>query len=384
MGVTVREKVKGSGVWWLFINQDGKRKSKKVGAEKAAREAAAKIEAKLTLREYNINDEKKQIPLFKDYSELWLESYIKPIRRPSTYERYGDVLKKHINPYLGDITIDEIKRKDIRNLLLKHHGNGLSKASIALIRDVISGPMEYAIEDEIIEANPAKSILKRLNLEREKQLNIEPMTFEEVDLFLDTCQKLYPEYRTFFLCAFRTGARLGELIALHWSDIDWNEQNIKIQRSFRRGVVNKPKNNKSRVVDMSDQLMEALKRLQTTRKKEALKAGQGDPVEIVFHRDGTYLDQKYIRRVWTRILKKAGMRYKKPHITRHTFASLLLSNGESPVYVKEQLGHHSIKMTVDIYGHLIKNSNKKAVNKLDTCKTVQEGADRVQKSEKIR
>lgn len=53
------------------------------------------------------------------------------------------------------------------------------------------------------------------------------------------------------------------------------------------------------------------------------------------------------------------------HDTRHTFASLLLSNGESPVYVKEQLGHSSIQITVDIYGHLIPSSNRRAVNRLD-------------------
>jgi len=53
------------------------------------------------------------------------------------------------------------------------------------------------------------------------------------------------------------------------------------------------------------------------------------------------------------------------HDIRHSFASLLLSNGESPVYVKEQLGHSSIQITVDIYGHLIPSSNRKAVNRLD-------------------
>ncbi len=62
----------------------------------------------------------------------------------------------------------------------------------------------------------------------------------------------------------------------------------------------------------------------------------------------------------------AGTREIRLHDIRHTYASLLLSNGESPVYVKEQLGHSSIQITVDIYGHIIPNSNRDAVNRLDT------------------
>ncbi|MDW7771252.1 MAG: tyrosine-type recombinase/integrase, partial [Desulfobulbaceae bacterium] len=63
--------------------------------------------------------------------------------------------------------------------------------------------------------------------------------------------------------------------------------------------------------------------------------------------------------------KKAGLRNIRFHDIRHTYASLLLSNGESPQYVKEQMGHHSIQITVDIYGHMIPSSNRDAVNLLD-------------------
>ncbi|PIP35159.1 MAG: hypothetical protein COX20_12685, partial [Desulfobacterales bacterium CG23_combo_of_CG06-09_8_20_14_all_52_9] len=88
-------------------------------------------------------------------------------------------------------------------------------------------------------------------------------------------------------------------------------------------------------------------------------------IEIVFHKDGSYMSQNSVRNVFKRVLKKAKIRNIKLHVTRHTYASLLLSNGESPVYVKEQLGHSSIDITVDIYGHLIPSANREAVNRLD-------------------
>lgn len=94
--------------------------------------------------------------------------------------------------------------------------------------------------------------------------------------------------------------------------------------------------------------------------------GLGEAVEVIFHREGCPMEQNYIRRVFKRVLQKAGLREIRFHDIRHTYASLLLSDGVTPVYVKEQLGHSSIQMTVDIYGHLIPSSNRGAVNRLDT------------------
>ena len=65
------------------------------------------------------------------------------------------------------------------------------------------------------------------------------------------------------------------------------------------------------------------------------------------------------------VLTAAGGRYRNPHVLRHTFASLLLAQGESLAYVKDQLGHASIRLTVDLYGHLVPGGNRAAVDKLD-------------------
>jgi len=119
--------------------------------------------------------------------------------------------------------------------------------------------------------------------------------------------------------------------------------------------------------NLSDQLLGTLRNLLTQRKREALQQGLGESVSVVFHQNGHYMSQNTIRNIYGRILKKSGMRHMRPHDVRHTYASLLLSNGESPVYVKEQLGHSSIQMTVDIRGHLIPGSNRGAVNRLDTA-----------------
>jgi integrase len=367
MGVKVRERPKGSGVFWIFIDHNNRRKAKKIGTdEKLANEVAEKIQARLTLGDLDLlNEAENSTPDFEEYANCWLEDYIKPLRRNTTYERYGDLLKRYVYPVLGKKPIHEIKRGEIRNLLLNMHKGGLSRSMICLVRDVVSGPMNYAIDEEVLQANPVSGILRRLKLEREKKLQVEPMTFDEVDLFLETCAKKAPEYYVFFLCAFRTGMRLGELLGLHWGDVDWNGKFIKVQRSFKRGRIDKTKTGKDRRVDMSDQLIKSLKDLLVRRKREALKEGRGEPVEIIFHKNGNYISQNSIRNVFKRILNKATIRNMRLHDIRHTFASLLLTNGESPAYVKEQMGHSSIQITVDIYGHLIPGSNREAINRLD-------------------
>ncbi len=368
MGVQVREKPKGSGIYYVFVEHQGKRKAKKIGKDKKlAEQIAKKIDAKLTLGDLDLLNKDEDVqPSFEDYANYWLEVYIKPLRRLSTYERYADILNRHVFPVLGKKPIDLIKRAEIRNLFLQKRKEKLGRSMICLIRDVISGPMGYAVDEELLPGNPVAGILKRLQLEREKGIKIEPMNEQEVELFLDTCLTAYREHWEFFLCAFRTGMRLGELLGLKWGDIDWNQKYIRVERSYKRGRFEKTKNGKVRRVDMSDQLISSLKQVLTARKKEALKLGVGEPVEIIFHRKGKPMEQNYIRRIFKRVLKKAGIRDMRLHDIRHTFASLLLSDGQSPVYVKEQLGHSSIQITVDIYGHLIPSSNRGAVNRLDT------------------
>jgi hypothetical protein len=82
-------------------------------------------------------------------------------------------------------------------------------------------------------------------------------------------------------------------------------------------------------------------------------------------REGTALEERNVRHIFTRLLKRAGLRQIRIHDLRHTSASLLLQQGESIVYVRDQLGHSSIQITVDTYGHLIPGANRAAVDGLD-------------------
>ncbi len=203
----------------------------------------------------------------------------------------------------------------------------------------------------------------------ERRDDTHPFTREELKLFLDTAHQHFPRSVPFFLTLARTGLRLGEALALQWGDIDWHGRFLEVRRTFchRSRQMQTPKSGKSRRVDMSQQLTTTLKALLVERKKETLRNGWNElPPSIFITDEGTMVDGDNMRhRIFYPILKKAGLRQVRLHDLRHTFASLLIQQGAPLLYVKEQMGHHSIQVTADIYGHLVPGGNRAEVDRLD-------------------
>jgi len=385
MGVTVRErfdkKTGESKGWFIFINHKGKRKAKRVGegelGKKAAKDAASKLQAKLALGEQVFN-EPKAGALFENYAQTWLDR-IQHTRKHSTHQDYQIMLNRELLPAFKGMRLGEITRERVKELaiagLKKEHSH---KTVLNYIRG-LSSLLSHAVEDGLIAVNPALKPGKFLP-KGSKRKAINPFTSEEVALFLKVTGQHIPQYYPLFLCAVRTGLRMGELLALQWSDLDFNGRFIDVQRNYTRGQVTTPKSGEARRVDMSLELRQVLRDLQTERQLEATVKGWDKlPPWVFCNEDGGILDPSNLReRVFYGILKTVGLRKVRFHDLRHTFASLLLQQGESPVYVKEQMGHSSIQVTVDLYGHLIPGGNKQAVDKLDTVAKKVEPATQAQ------
>ena len=360
MGVRVRQKKIGKGnPYWVFVSHNGKRTSRQVGSKKAAQDVADKIEAKLKLGEFGFN--RKKIPTFGNYSKKWLKEYTKLNCRESTFNEYVIALKNHILPVFKNEKIDQIGRGDIRSFLLGKHSDGLSVSRVMMLKAVISGIFNHAIDEEIIETNPVSNISKRLFPKSDTTNRVGKdavFTQGEMELFLNTCETDFPEYYPFFLTAARTGARIGELISLRWSDIDLINNYIWIRRNYRSGRFGRPKNGKSRKVDMSGQLAGVLSGM--------LKNNFKDVSELVFQKNGKIMKQHGVRYLYKKILKKGKVRYVKFHGIRHSYCAFLLSQGVSPYYVSTQVGHSSISVTCDVYGSWIRTEDNRYADLLDT------------------
>jgi integrase len=368
MGVIVRQKTKGKGKpWWVFVSHNKKRTSSKVGDKPAAEEVASIIRAKLQFGEFSFEDP-KAVPTFGEYAGKWLRGYVKINLRESTVEEYECILKLHILPVFKDQEISDISKAVIRDHLISKL-DGLSKKRVNCIMSVMSNVFELAVEDDVIESNPTSKVSKRLfskNGYKAKTIGQRDVfTFDELELYLDTCRDHFKEFYPCFLTAARTGIRLGELLALKWDDIDFNSGYIWVKRSYRRGRTTRPKNGKTRKVDMSKQLGETLAAHLTAQKRVAMKQGAGEVTGLVFD-SGRNNRERFIQRLHQRTLKKAGLRHMKFHGLRHTFASHLLSMGVSPYYVSQQLGHSSISITCDVYGSHIRSDENRHVDMLDS------------------
>ena len=145
-----------------------------------------------------------------------------------------------------------------------------------------------------------------------------------------------------------------------------------VRHGFSIGKIETPKNGKSRRVDMSQQLLTNTRReLQLQWKAETLRKGWSKVPEWVFISEaGKPLILNHWRKgVFDRALEKAKLQKIQIHDLRHSYASMLIQAGESLAYIRDQIGPHSIKITVDIYAHLAPEGNKEAVDRLDDTAT---------------
>jgi len=370
MGVTVREKIQGSDVWWIFINHKGKRASKKAGSKKAAKESAAKIEREIALERFNLRTAQvERVPTFEEYAEKWLSGYVAANLKPATYCSYKCVLENHLLPAFGEQPMNAITREAVKEFLYQKKGTGLSARSVELIGVTLGVIFNHAKEDGIVTVNPAERIGRVIKVEKGKRHVADFLTVDELGVFLRTAKKHYPRFYPAFALATLTGMRRGEVAALQWDDLDQLGKFIVVQRNEWLGRILSPKNGKTRRVDASDQLLAILQEHRRAMAAEALRHGR--PMsEYIFENEAKKDEDRggfssgYLWEVFKKVLKKAGMRSVRLHDLRHSYASALIANGESLAYVRDQLGHADISMTVNKYGHLVPGANRAAVNRL--------------------
>lgn len=296
--------------------------------------------------------------------------------KPRTVESYDQNFRLYILPAFGNRKVRKLLRGDIKSFLASKRAGGLSRNTVRIIHSTLRGMLTAAIDDGLISANPASVLGRSLNLvtsANQRQEEIKAMDRGQIKKFLAASEaakkpfdrNCYP----LFLTMAKTGMRIGEAVALEWDDIKFEASTIRIERSFdfKNGQIVKPKPNHGRTVDMNKRLTEVLQYLQAERRKEWFQAGKGKIPNLVFpSKAETILDYANIERAFKRILKAAELpKHFSTHCLRHTYASILISDGVSLAYVQRQLGHKSIKLTVDTYGKWLPIGNKTAVDRLD-------------------
>ncbi|MFA5184687.1 MAG: tyrosine-type recombinase/integrase [Patescibacteria group bacterium] len=337
-------KIKNS--WWADFRFNGLRYRKRspensrAGAktyEATCRSKLAKGEPIITLQEAP-----KETITFKEFSKTWLNVYVKNNNRLSEQQHKEGCLRLYLVPYFGKYPLDQIGNLDIENFKAKIMKTKLSPDSINHFLSALSTCLKTAVDLDIIKNIPR---IKRLRVTPNK---FDYLTEEEAEQILAQTEGQIKEM--IFFC-LKTGVRFGELIALDWNDIDFQEKQITIRRSIVRGIMGSTKSNKIRYIPLigsvSDMLIKRVK-------------SHG----FVFMRNKTHFTQHYSCKKLYQACRKAELRKIGWHKLRHTFASHLAQNGVSIQAIKELLGHSSITTTMR-YSHLSPSALRAAMSVLE-------------------
>ena len=383
MGVKVKER---NGAWWVFVNHQKQRKAKRVGVgeagKRAAKEVARQIQARLALGQtvFTEPETKPQVVTVETYLRSWLNDYALVNCKPSTYAEYAWSIDNVLVPEFGATPLDQLTTGHIRQLIGRCVKAGKAKATIKNYLAPLRAAYTQAVDDGVVSKNPAARLGKLLKDAKTPGETMQPLTRQESDKLLQTAKTKAPRIYGLLLCAVRTGLRQGELIGLQWGDIDLDARYLLVRRSVVRGREGLPKSGKIRRVDMSRELCIGLKTLRQIQETEAIANGRTlrmdqpvFPSPMGFRWDKNNLDKQ-----WRLALKASGIRTIRFHDLRHTFASQLIEQGAHPKYIQEQLGHASITMTMDTYGHLFPNRNRGLVDGLDSMQSEGENATQAQ------
>jgi integrase len=292
----------------------------------------------------------------RSYLDSWHESQKKHLKE-STWDDYRKTIKR-INYALGKIILSELKRSHVKDFL---KDMDVSNKTLSNIQSPLRKALQDAVDDEVIETNPLYDWTYSRQEAPKTTDDVDPFTAKEQALILT---EMTGQGKNFFQFAFWTGMRTSELVALDWEDIDWQRRVAYVRKAKTQGSKSIERT-KTESSTREVKLLEPAYRALIAQKEHTLLAGKE-----VFQNPRTlerWAGDKPIRQcLWIPAVKKAGVRYRRPYQTRHTYASMMLSAGESPMWVAEQMGHKDWAMIRHVYGKFMPEATPNAGDKAVT------------------
>lgn len=308
-----------------------------------------------------------QDPTFEKLASLWLENY-KTTVKPSTFENVRAKVEKMTEEHFKEMKLKKITVAYCQRVVIE-----LSKSYVLYNHylSVINRIFKYAVLMDIIKSNPFDKVIKPKSRQTQRKGNF--LTKEELKEFLKLAQNTTLSY--FFplvhLMAY-TGLRQGEVLALKWSDIDFENKKITVNKTAARikekQTLQTPKTkNSKRVISIDPVTLSILKSWKKDQIKIYFKNGkhfEGDENFIFTNQRGEWVHIHNFIRYFKRFIAGHKLKTITPHGLRHTHASLLFSAGVEPKNISDRLGHSTVQITLDLYTHITEEQRTDTVDKL--------------------
>ncbi len=289
-------------------------------------------------------EKKKEIQTVESYFGTWFEKQKKRLKA-STYDGYRKIINYHLIPEFGEKKLDELTREVISDWL---ETLDCSNKRLANIQSVLRQALSDAVNKRLIKDNPLHNWTYRQQSKPKESEDIDPFTIEEQETII----KAFPsQVANMIKFAFWSGLRTSEVVALNWSDIDLVEGEIKVRRAMTQAAKGVAEDTKTRSGRRNIKILPpALDALNAQNQEYEENGSIRDKAIFLNPETKQRWEGDYpIRNIWRRALKKAGVRYRRPYQTRHTYASMMLSAGEHPMWVAKQMGHADWTITARIY-----------------------------------
>lgn len=308
-----------------------------------------------------------QDPTFGELAPLWLENY-KTTVKPSTFENVRSKVEKMTEEHFKELKLKKITVAYCQRVVIE-----LSKTYVLYNHylSVINRIFKYAVLMDILDSNPFDKVIKPKSRQVQRKGNF--LTKEELKEFLKLAQTATLSY--FFplvhLMSY-TGLRQGEALALKWSDIDFENKKITVDKTAVRikekQTLQTPKTkNSKRVISIDPTTLSILKSWKKDQIKIYFKNGkhfEGDENFIFTNQRGEWVHIHNFIRYFKRFIADHKLKTITPHGLRHTHASLLFSAGVEPKNISDRLGHSTVQITLDLYTHISEEQRTDTVDKL--------------------
>jgi len=296
----------------------------------------------------------------------WLDEVARPTLRASTYDSYDDILRLHLIPGLGRIPLAKLAPAEVQSFLNAKLESGLSPRRVQYLHAVLRRALVTAERWGLV----ARNVAKLVDAPRVPRHEIEPLTPEQARRLIEAAAK--DRLRALYVTALGTGLRQGELLGLRWEDVDLEAGRLRVRHTLARvdGRLEllEPKTDRSRrSVSLPEVVVSALRAHRTRQRMERLVAGsRWQDTEHTFATTiGTPIEAARVTRSFGLALERAGLPRIRFHDLRHAAATFLLAQGFTLEDVKNLLGHSSIVLTSNTYGHVLEQRKQQVARGMD-------------------
>ena len=378
MNITEYKKKNGATVYRasVYLGVDKLTGKKARTTVTANTKKGVKIKARETVNAFAANGysvkEKPTITTYRELVALWWESYKNTIK-PNSQQSMEGIVRLHILPVFGDYKLDKLTTPVIQQQVNKwadkaNKGEKGAYANYSFLNNINRRILQYGVTMQVIQHNPARDVIIPRK-QQNKEHKVKFFSNQELKQFLDYLEDLdQSSYENFFdyvlyKTLLATGCRIGEALALAWSDIDLKKGIISISKTLNRyQETNTPKSKAGlREIDIDKATVSLLKQYKKRQQVQSWQLGRSEG--IVF----TPFTTKYayaclLRKRLQGHFKSAGVPDISFHGFRHTHATIMLYAGIEAKDLQYRLGHSNISMTLNTYVHATKEGAKKAVS----------------------